>query len=1276
MFANDSVVPKIGGHQAIDSESTNFEGNTHADINAEQEFFLYELETTDSGSVGLVLRAIYEGGDVAKFTKALESRIAHYDKSILKVSNYHYQGFVESMKQLSTLKSKVEDIKGEGQIINTIIQRDSVDLLIKGNEVLKYKKLQRNAKIAMDQLTQTLPILDSYAKLKDLMNQEKYYQALKVLEEMEHTYGDQLQKYRFTVSLAKTFPSIRKQIKDKSFSEFTDFLEMIRQVSQKIGQEVMKQVAENFDFTKYSSDQQSGIERKKSTITGTLMELSSDGSVHKTSIAKRQRTSRQEDEDEDDETFNRVGNLVDYTPIHRCCQIFNILGEKAQFQKEYSTQRTAQVNVVIGPITKMSSLNVNPYMPYLENIVGFFVVEEHIMQTEPLLANAAYIEGLWEMALRKIKATMDTHFGQCVDVGMMLKIKKMIFLFAETMKSYGYEISPLYQLLKNFRDQYNEILMSEYCGLFEGALKNDNYAPILCEDEEEFLAVLKQFPFHKRGLDKEDFPRKFPFSQFVPTVFQQAKQYLDGCLKFMDHLQMGQNEIDDTIRRYANVLLARWSGSLKAFSKDKKRSLVQLTQIIVNIGYLEKGVTSLEEFIKKLTKKDNSLGQGTGHLVSLKEQLFRDARCEVEGQIDAKLKSKIDEFFEISRYDWDLPSARGTASDYITDLLAFMNSIFTSFSNLPSNLARHACMQMCKYLSESLTKTILSASVKSVSVGAIEQFSLDVLQCEIFTMRCPVPGFEDESLSMTFLSLRQLLDLVIQSDWASYLADCGKNNNGKYQRVKPTEAMTLLEKMIEFEKKTSSFLSIGKGERRKLLDTIMKQLRNYMYGTNQQLTNESFQGYLEIDNNQPSTSTNNNGLNLEILRKREFCAVCNEEADSFHYNTLSCRGCNSFFRRAITLKMKFTCRHGGKCVIDKDTRCSCRACRFAKCIEKGMDPGAVQPKRDALSNGQSLINKPDENTVEWNAISNFNIIEGETSKEKFENQLKKLFLADEGSSKASTPNSPASTDSNPESHFILPDLVEQHNQQSTRRHILCCNSVADMLKPQPLPIQPCYLHDILVTYNVQMTLMYELIHNIPEFKEIDEFSEKARLLRCFAAPYFVINNVMHTVENGIHDRIVLVNNTCILASNCPITDVNNEMNNIIASKLYGMNCRSVLTDLLIPIYTEEFDYHEMMAVRLLIFWHCGSIGADEKRYKSCQKGIDRVVSELLKHYETKGRHGTEGTLRLSKLMLLIPTFLIHANYMREIIDLSNKQMKVTNMDPSIEQILNTPLMYN
>uniref|UniRef100_A0AC34QPT4 Nuclear receptor domain-containing protein n=1 Tax=Panagrolaimus sp. JU765 TaxID=591449 RepID=A0AC34QPT4_9BILA len=72
------------------------------------------------------------------------------------------------------------------------------------------------------------------------------------------------------------------------------------------------------------------------------------------------------------------------------------------------------------------------------------------------------------------------------------------------------------------------------------------------------------------------------------------------------------------------------------------------------------------------------------------------------------------------------------------------------------------------------------------------------------------------------------------------------------------------------------------------------------------------------------------------------CAVCGDAATGLHYFTMSCNGCKTFFRRCVVNGRKFVCRNGGNCAFDKNRRCGCRACRFQKCIDAGMNSSAIQ----------------------------------------------------------------------------------------------------------------------------------------------------------------------------------------------------------------------------------------------------------------------------------------------------------------------------------------------
>lgn len=57
--------------------------------------------------------------------------------------------------------------------INEHVQSDSADLLKKSSEIVRYRKLQRNANVAIDQISMCLPALEHYTNLQKLMKTKK-----------------------------------------------------------------------------------------------------------------------------------------------------------------------------------------------------------------------------------------------------------------------------------------------------------------------------------------------------------------------------------------------------------------------------------------------------------------------------------------------------------------------------------------------------------------------------------------------------------------------------------------------------------------------------------------------------------------------------------------------------------------------------------------------------------------------------------------------------------------------------------------------------------------------------------------------------------------------------------------------------------------------------------------------------------------------------------------------------------------------------------------------
>ncbi|GFS03068.1 thyroid hormone receptor beta [Elysia marginata] len=79
------------------------------------------------------------------------------------------------------------------------------------------------------------------------------------------------------------------------------------------------------------------------------------------------------------------------------------------------------------------------------------------------------------------------------------------------------------------------------------------------------------------------------------------------------------------------------------------------------------------------------------------------------------------------------------------------------------------------------------------------------------------------------------------------------------------------------------------------------------------------------------------------------CVVCGESSDqvALHYSRMLCNGCRAFFKRAIQGKVNpGGCKAEGNCIVDANSRKSCKACRFEACVRAGVDASKVQNPKD------------------------------------------------------------------------------------------------------------------------------------------------------------------------------------------------------------------------------------------------------------------------------------------------------------------------------------------
>ncbi|XP_036078005.1 exocyst complex component 6 isoform X5 [Rousettus aegyptiacus] len=664
-------------------------------------------------------RSVYDDQPNAhkKFMEKLDACIRNHDKEIEKMCNFHHQGFVDAITELLKVRTDAEKLKVQVTDTNRRFQDAGKEVIVQTEDIIRCRIQQRNITTVVEKLQLCLPVLEMYSKLKEQMNAKRYYSALKTMEQLENVYFPRVSQYRFCQLMIENLPKLREDIKEISMSDLKDFLESIRKHSDKIGETAMKQAQQQKTFS-VVLQKQNNLKFVKKMYNNDSIPGGRNEIVLKHTF---------EEEDENEEEVLTVQDLVDFSPVYQCLHIYSVLGDEETFENYYRKQRKKQARLVLQPHSNMHE-TVDGYRRYFTQIVGFFVVEDHILHVTQGLVTKAYTDELWNMALSKIIAVLRAHSSYCTDPDLVLELKNLIVIFADTLQGYGFPVNRLFDLLFEIRDQYNETLLKKWAGVFRDIFEEDNYSPIPVVNEEEYKIVISKFPFQDPDLEKQSFPKKFPMSQSVPHIYIQVKEFIYASLKFSESLHRSSTEIDDMLRKSTNLLLTRTLNScLLNLIRKPHIGLTELVQIIINTTHLEQACKYLEDFITNIT----NISQETVHTTRLYGlSTFKDARHAAEGEIYTKLNQKIDEFVQLADYDWTMSEPDGRASGYLMDLINFLRSIFQVFTHLPGKVAQTACMSACQHLSTSLMQMLLDNELKQISMGAVQQFNLDVIQCE------------------------------------------------------------------------------------------------------------------------------------------------------------------------------------------------------------------------------------------------------------------------------------------------------------------------------------------------------------------------------------------------------------------------------------------------------------------------------------------------------------------------------------------------------------------
>ena len=720
---------------------------------------------------------------VTSHTQAIFDYIISCQQSLYFLPHYHAQGFIDCVNELLKVQTMVKGLQSDICNVDTMLASNSSELIDSHESLITQRLELKNMASTIQAIKLCIPVLEMYEKLKEEMHNKSYYSAIKILGHLEHTYLPPISSYSFASIMSQQIPKTRQTIKEISRCDLKDFLKTIREKSQEIGLNAM-----------WQSHQTMNTDIPIEHILGRRPRNIEDGPL----------------------------DFLNFAPIYRCLHIYSIIGEREDFAKEYHADRKKQADLTFKFLPQGGESD-HYNTEYFCKIVGFFVIENTLLHTSQGLVTHTSVDELWSLFLSCL-GNLDQLLLKTQDKPqMLLDLKLLLVLFCQTLGGYELNVTKLYKLLINLYQKYCDSLQSLWKTKFKEVFGKDNYAPLTVDSEVQ----LEQLMGCAYGaLDKTDikFPSLLPFSKLVPEIFTLMEEYIEASLQFATHLDLSQTEVDDLVRKSTNELLTKTlNDCLIDLIKEKNLVLSQIVQVSINTSYLQRYSHCMETFVSSKTGCTVSSTQAKD-LYGLK--MFDNVKEESKRQIHVKLTEKIDEFFELSRYNWTTTEVRDHPSDHMTDMLTYLKNKFKTFTQLEQSVACGACEEAGKHIADRLLEIFLDPAITNMTRVALDVLDQDVIAYEGFALDEPVKGVKNINLLIPIQKLRNVINMIKQSDYDKYIAEFNATSRGN---VHPDVLARILERFLDREVKKFSLknFSMNKNDKEmnQLLETVIRKLR-------------------------------------------------------------------------------------------------------------------------------------------------------------------------------------------------------------------------------------------------------------------------------------------------------------------------------------------------------------------------------------------------------------------------------------------------------------------
>lgn len=243
---------------------------------------------------------------------------------------------------------------------------------------------------------------------------------------------------------------------------------------------------------------------------------------------------------------------IDFEPLHQCIHIHDVLGLREELQRSYQEDRRAQANLLLSQ--GLSFHPSNPTFPsLLEEVVGFFLVEHHVLDTcPPDFRSEQEVDDLWDDMCERVIDIVSIGLRDSKDTRIFVGTKAVVQTFIQTLEGYSFSVGKLNALMLTLFERYAHLLRDRFTQDFQTAIRQSEHQPMVVDTKEELAKVLNVCwlrPGDPQSLQSQPLPLALPFSHTYPLCCNDIRSLVDQYYRFSDGFSQHHRDIDDILKK-------------------------------------------------------------------------------------------------------------------------------------------------------------------------------------------------------------------------------------------------------------------------------------------------------------------------------------------------------------------------------------------------------------------------------------------------------------------------------------------------------------------------------------------------------------------------------------------------------------------------------------------------------------------------------------------------------------------------------------------------------